>query len=115
MSLGDINVDEIMPCEKCNGLIAIGKGHISRIDKVGPNMSGVWYKHIDEGDCVTQRTEGLTVPDAMSFMPEIAKPAGQLVLQPEPFKTTFPVSVYPNWWRRFWYWNLLGWRFEKNE
>ena len=43
------------------------------------------------------------------------EPAGMLVMQPEPFKTTFPISVYPNWWRRFWYWALLGWRFERNE
>ncbi len=51
----------------------------------------------------------------MQFRPEIAKPAGMVVMQPPPFKTTFPVSVYPNWWRRFWYWNLLGWTFEKND
>jgi len=51
----------------------------------------------------------------MSFRPEIAKPEGYVIMQPEPFKTQFPVSIYPNWWRRFWYWNLLGWRFERNE
>lgn len=54
-------------------------------------------------------------PEDMSFRPEIAKPAGHVVMQPEPFKTMFPISVYPNWWRRFWYWALLGWRFERNE
>lgn len=50
MSKGDIN-DAIMPCERCNDLIAIGKGHISRIEPVGPGIKGVWYKHIDVKDC----------------------------------------------------------------
>lgn len=53
MSLGDIN-DAIMPCERCDDLIAIGKGHVTRIERVGPNLSGVWYAHINESDCTPQ-------------------------------------------------------------
>ncbi len=59
---------------------------------------------------------GMKNPEDTSFrIMEQPKPAGMVIMQPEPFKTTFPISVYPNWWRRFWYWNLLGWRFERNE
>lgn len=50
-NLGDINVDEIMPCELCDGLIAAGRGHIGRIEGVGPNIKGVWYRHIHQSDC----------------------------------------------------------------
>lgn len=53
MSMGDIN-DTIMPCWKCDDLIAIGKGHVSKIEKVGPNLEGVWYAHISESDCTPQ-------------------------------------------------------------
>ncbi len=53
MSMGDIN-DAIMPCENCDDLIAIGKGHVSRIEQVGPNLKGVWYRHITDADCTPQ-------------------------------------------------------------
>ncbi len=41
------------------------------------------------------------------------KPEAYLVMQPAPFKTMWPVMKYPNAWRRFWYWALLNWRFER--
>lgn len=50
VSRGDIN-EQIVPCEKCNDLIAIGKGHVSRIDEFDPGIKGVWYSHIDVKDC----------------------------------------------------------------
>jgi len=43
------------------------------------------------------------------------EPVGWVILQPAPFKTQWGISVWPNWWRRFWYWALLGWTFEKND
>ena len=25
----------------------------------------------------------------------------------------FHSTIWPNWWRRFWYWALLGWHWER--
>ena len=57
MSIGDIN-DAIRPCVKCDGPIAIGKGHVTMIEPVGPNISGVWYSHTDEADCIPKAEKG---------------------------------------------------------
>ena len=53
MSMGDLN-DQIVPCQKCDDLIAIGKGHVTLIEQVGPGIKGVWYSHISEADCTPQ-------------------------------------------------------------
>jgi len=53
VSLGDLN-EQIVPCQKCDDLIAVGKGHVTLIEPVGPNIKGVWYSHINETDCTPQ-------------------------------------------------------------
>ena len=44
-------------------------------------------------------------------------PAGWMIISEGdgPFITRWANGKYPNPWRRFWMWELLGWRFEKNE
>lgn len=42
------------------------------------------------------------------------EPEAYMVMHPAPFLTQWPVSKYPNAWRRFWYKLLLGWEFKRN-
>jgi hypothetical protein len=76
-----------------------------------PYQAGVTQEQIDSAN--KKVTD--TIIEEIRFRPEPAKPVGMVIMQPEPFKTSFPISVYPNRWRRFWYWALLGWRFERND
>jgi hypothetical protein len=58
-------------------------------------------------------SQGLGLED-VRLIEQPPEPGAYMVMHPAPFKTMWPVMKYPNAWRRFWYWALLGWRFERN-
>ena len=55
-------------------------------------------------------TSDYLVDKNVHIWPTMPKYKARLVLTPD-----FQIhsTIWPNWWRRFWYWALLGWHWER--